>query len=124
MRFFNPNIGAELRWGYGVNGDSTEFEGLNVSLELDDMYGAYVKGGVPIGDMFYPYAIVGYTEQELTARSSGVGAASDSVDDMSYGLGIDMMVGSRVGINLEYISLLDKDDSEVEGISIGIFTRM
>ncbi len=122
--FFNPYVGAEFRWGYGVNGDSTETEGLNVSLELDDLYGGYIKGGVPIGDMFYPYAIVGYTEQEVTARATGVGAASDSVDDMSYGVGIDMMVGSNVGINIEYMSLIDKDDAEVEGISIGVFTRM
>lgn len=122
--YFNPYVGAELRWGYGVNDDSADVAGTSASLELDDMYGAYIKGGVPVGDTFYPYAIVGYTEQEVTVRSGSLGAASDSDSDISYGLGVDVQLGEKIGLNLEYMSFYDKDDVEIQGLSIGIFTRM
>lgn len=110
--FFNENISAEARLGLGVGDDSIG----DVKIELDNFYGAYVRGGIPAGEVFYPYAILGYTKGKLS--SSEGDSRSDS--DLSYGVGADFSVSETLKINAEYMSYMDKDEIEITGFTVGV----
>lgn len=117
--FFNDNISAEARLGFGVGDDTVNYDGVDVKAELDNVYGAYLRGGIPAGEIFYPYAILGYTKGKLTASAYGV-SASDSESDLSFGVGADFNVTEALKINAEYMSYMDKDEAELTGFSVGV----
>ncbi len=117
---FNDNFSGELRVGLGIGDDSVEFDDLNADVELDNMYGAYVRGGVPVSESFFPYIVFGYTRGEVTASVSGFGSVSESESDISFGLGSDINISQNLSFNLEYMNYLDKDGGEISGFSIGL----
>ena len=120
---FNENFSAEVRAGFGVGDDTVSAFGLNADVELDNMLGAYVRGGIPVSDSFYPYAVIGYTRIKLTASIPGFGSESESDSDLSFGLGADINITENVIFNIEYMNYFDKDGAEIDGYSIGVATK-
>ena len=121
--YFNENFSAELRLGTGIGDDSIDILGSSVDVELDNMYGAYFRAGIPVSEMFYPYAVIGYTRAELSASVSGAGSASESDSDTSFGLGADLNLTQNLTVNLEYMNYFDSDGVEIDGFSIGLARR-
>lgn len=119
---FSENFSGEIRVGTGVGDDSVSYGGINANIELDTIYGLYVRAGIPVTESFFPYAVVGYTRGELTLSVSGLGSASESESDASFGLGADFNLTQNVIINGEYMSYFDKDGAEISGFSIGLTT--
>lgn len=116
----NENIGGEVRVSLGV-GDDSIFSGL-VDVELNSMIGAYMRAGLPVGQNFFPYAVLGFTRTEL--EFSGFGSDSDSETDVSYGFGADMSLDRNLSLNVEYMNYYDKDGTEISGFSIGIASKI
>lgn len=112
---FNENLSAEARVGFGVGDDTWG----DAKVELDNFYGAYVRGGIPVGEIFYPYAILGYTKGKISVSGDG-GSASFSDSDLSFGVGADFKVSDLLKINAEYLSYVDSDDVELTGFSVGV----
>lgn len=117
--FFNENISAEARLGFGVGDDTVNYGGVDIKAELDNVYGAYLRGGIPAGEVFYPYAIIGYTKGKFTGSAYGV-SVSNSESDFSFGVGADFKVTDTLKINAEYLSYLDKDEAELTGFAVGV----
>lgn len=115
---FNDYLSAEIRAGFGVGDDDVNVLGFDVDVELENLYGVYLRGGLPTGSIAYPYVIAGYTRGEVEASVSGF-SNSESESDVSYGIGIDIAVSDRVNLNVEYINYLDKSETEVSGLSVG-----
>lgn len=120
---FNQNFSGEIRLGVGVGDDTVDVFGTNVDVELDNMYGVYVRGGAPVSAVVYPYAVLGYTRGKATASAAGFGSVSDSETDVSFGLGVDFTVSKEITINAEYMNYLDKDGAEISGLAIGVATH-
>lgn len=120
---FNENFSGEVRLGFGVGDDTVDVFGFDADVELDNMFGAYVRGGIPVTDSFFPYAIVGYTRGEVTASISGFGSESETESDVSFGVGADVNVNQNIIINVEYMNYFDKDGAEIDGFSIGIASK-
>jgi len=120
----NEHFAVEARYSTGVRSDDANFGGLPVELEVDEMYGAYVKGILPIGRVS-PYLMVGYTHGQETFRVKALGlSASDSDSKPSFGIGMDVPVSERLSLNIEWARLLKgKDDQgvgyKIEGLSFG-----
>jgi len=74
--------------------------------------------------MLRPYAIGGYSNVRgrTSVRSGGVllSRDTDSVDGGSYGIGVDVSLAGTLGLNAEYMRYLDKDNYELNAISVGI----
>lgn len=119
---FNENISGEFRIGVGVGDDSVDVYGYDVDIELDNMVGAYLRGGIPVTESFFPYAVLGYTRLELTASAMGF-SESESETDISFGLGADVDVNGNITVNVEYINYVDKDGLEIDGFSIGVASK-
>lgn len=123
--FFNENISAEARLGLGIGDDTAG----GIKSELDNYYGVYVRGGLPVTEVFYPYAILGFTKgkvsfsypsEEYLGGTIPGGSGSNSESDLSYGIGADFKITETLKINAEYISYFDKDAAELAGFSVGV----
>lgn len=115
---FTENFSAEVRVGTGLDDDRV----YGIDVELNHFYGAYVRGTIPIADMFYPYAVVGYTRAELEFKDFWQ-SAKDSGGDVSFGVGADIRLTPEVDLNLEYMNYYDKHDVTVDGFAVGFTYR-
>lgn len=116
---FNEYIAAEGRLGFGIVGDSVSYLGQEIDVDLNYLFGAYLRAGIPASDKVFPYMVAGFTRGEVEASALGVSVEA-AESDMSYGLGIDVDASDKVTLNAEYINLLDKDGAEVGGFSLGV----
>ena len=115
---FSENFSGEVRLGTGIDDDNLGI----TKVELNHFYGAYVRGGIPVADVFFPYAVVGFTRAELE-RSNRFGSTKDSGTDVSFGVGTDIRISHNVDLNVEYMSYYDKNDVSIDGFAAGITYR-
>lgn len=115
----SENVAFEVRAGIGIGDDTVNVMGVDVDVELENMFGAYFRFGAPVNEDFYPYAVLGYTRGKLEASAMGF-SDSESESDTSFGVGADFTVSDGLVINIEYMNFLDKDDVEVDGLSFGV----
>ena len=115
---FSENFSGEVRLGTGIDDDKVN----GYKVELDHLYGAYVRGGIPVGSVFYPYAIVGFTHVELE-RSNRFGSRKYSGNDVSFGVGTDIHLSPNTDLNVEYMSYYDKKDVSLDGFAVGVTYR-
>jgi len=108
--YINENFSGEVRAGIGLDDDG---------VELDTLLGGYVRGGIPLSDVFFPYAIAGIT---MIDYSYDNGPFNDSGDEMgiSMGIGADFNINERMKINAEYINYVDDDDAELDALGVGL----
>jgi opacity protein-like surface antigen len=118
---FNENFSAEARIGFGLTDDTVLVLGNDVDVDLNNFFGAYLKGGAQVTEMFYPYAVIGYTRGEVEASVLGF-SVSESESDLSFGLGADFTVSDAMTLNLEYMNYYDKDGVELSGFSVGFIS--
>ena len=112
---FTDWAAVEGRAGLGITDDSYH----GVDIELNSLYGAYFVAGLPTDSGFYPYVLAGYTKAEVEASGFGVSFKEDD-SDFSYGLGADYYFSDNVAANLEFIRYMDKNDSELDAINLGV----
>lgn len=116
-------LGLEARGGTGIQSDKRDFTGGSLEFDLDELYGAYAKLGLPLSDAVMPYAIAGYSHVKGTAKATVLGVSSSESkqwDDQSLGAGIDVNLSESLALNLEYMRYLDKDDQELSAVSVGL----
>lgn len=111
---FNDHFALEGRFGFGIADDTAD-----ITLEVDNFFGVYARGILPLNPQLSIYGIVGYTDGEVTASIPGL-SVSDSDDDFSYGIGIEASVAPKVIISGEYMKLFDKPDYYINTLSFGI----
>jgi outer membrane immunogenic protein len=121
--YFGENFSGELRLGTGIADDSVNAEGVEADVKLKEFYGVYLRGGIPLGEIFYPYAVIGYSsgKVEVDGTVLGIGfSESDSESDASFGAGVDFSFNESLKLNLEYMSYFDKDGAELTSFAAGI----
>lgn len=111
---FSENFSGEVRLGTGIDDDTINGN----KVKLKHLVGAYVRGGIPVGDVFFPYATVGFTDVKLSS-----GGYSDSGNDVSFGFGTDIRINPNVDLNLEYMNYYDKHNVTIDGFSVGATYR-
>lgn len=103
----NENFGVEARIGGGVK-DGSLF-GFDVSV--DSYYGVFLRGSLPLTDLFSIYAIAGYGSGKLSAL--GISSSDSSV---AYGAGFELSFGDRRAnaVGLEWAQYFE----DADGISL------
>jgi len=105
---FNPNFAVEGEGTLGVDDDD--------AAELNNTYGAYAVGILPIGSSgFDVFGRAGYQQFDVDRA----GLAPD-VDDggLSYGAGVGWRLGSGFGLRADY-TRSEVDDEDIDAISLG-----
>ena len=136
---FTENFSAEIRVGTGLDNDTNSgfirdeqnnIHEADFKAKLKHFYGAYVRGTIPVADVFYPYAVVGYTQAKLEEKATWLdngtaksGVLSTSSGDVSFGVGADIRLTPEVDLNLEYMNYYDKHDITLDGFAVGFTYR-
>jgi hypothetical protein len=116
---FTPNLALEARLGFGISDDEVDAGGIPVKVELDNYFGVYGKGILPLSQNFSLYGLLGFTRAELTASAFGF-SSSDSDDDISYGIGAEFGISRSASISLEWARLLEGEGFKIEGLTLGV----
>lgn len=116
------NFAIEGRFGFGIGDDSVVVLGIPVTVEVEQFFGFYGRGILPLSEMFSIYGLFGFTNGEITASALGV-SISESDSDISYGVGADLLFSKNAGINFEWAKLLEGTGYKVEAISIGFLYK-
>jgi hypothetical protein len=93
-----PNVAAEAEYSTGVENDTFG--------ELDNAWGVYGVGSVPLPANFSVFGRVGYQEINIQGRN---GATDSDGSGLGYGAGVQWNATSRVGVRSEYTRLDDAD---------------
>lgn len=115
---FNENLAAEVRIGTGIQDDRVD----GTKVELEDMYGIYLKAGLPTTVGLYPYALLGATHAKIKLSNNGL-HSSTSDSDISYGLGIEYEINYAATAGLEWANLYDKNGDTITGVTLGLNFR-
>lgn len=125
----NEYFDSELRLGLtagdkkGIAGDNTPegIEGTSATFSHDYLLTLLLKAGYPIGPI-KPYAAVGYTfGQERLKHVRG--KTKERFDDLTFGAGVDLSLGSRLVVNAEWLQYDDIDGIRLKGPSAGLAWR-
>ena len=119
---FSENFSGEVRLGVGVADDTATVFGGDIDVSLENFAGAYLRAGLPVSGNIYPYVIAGVSRVDMEV-SSAFASASDSETDLSYGLGSDFMINDSVGVNVEYMSYIDKNGGEITALGATLFKQ-
>ena len=103
------NIAAEVRYGLGTNGKTSD----GVTVEVDRILGVYGAYYFDLADKLSLYGIVGWSEIVINS-SDLLDSVDTSQDGISYGVGAEFR-----GFNVEWMQYLDTDDVETQAIAIG-----
>jgi len=109
--FFNDNFSVESRLGFGLGDDTLDF-GVDVDIEVDNIYGIYGLYHFRNDDVSF-YGVLGLSKGELTSKGPSI-SESDNESGLSYGIGVDIK-----SFNIEYMMYLDEDTFETSAIAIG-----
>lgn len=127
----NDYFAVEVRAGVGIKGEKfgqfDEDDGLNLSIDMENFYGLFVKTGNALNEVFYPYAIAGFAHYNYTSKFTDPMdytpvTYDSSISDISLGLGMDIKFNGFT-INVEYLNRYDKYDAKLNGLSVGLSTR-
>ena len=118
---YTENFSAEFRLGFGLGSDTIVDPdlSLDIDFEVQEFYGVFLKSGIPVGERAYPYILLGYTQ--ISAESSALGFTyEDTVDDFSYGIGVDVELYQDVEGSIELVNYGDKQGAKFTSFSLGI----
>lgn len=117
----NRYITTEMRVGTTVSNKTEGGEEYRFNYHV----GAYVELGYQFR-FLRPYLLLGYTygEEEATLFNNvRYEDETSTVKDVSYGVGLDVNLGERLGLNAEYTQYYDVGDVTFRGPSAGIFYK-
>jgi hypothetical protein len=97
----NPYLAIEGRYGGGL---STEFTTLlgGYDLQIDSLYGAYLKGNIPLAPSASLYGLAGYSAINLR-RNFKLSSNERATDDgASFAGGLDVNLRRNLRLNMEW----------------------
>lgn len=94
---FHPNFGVEAEASFGVVEDD--------NVELDNAYGVYAVGFLPVAPEVDLFGRVGYHNTEFSG-----GGVSAEADGVGFGGGVQWNVSDRFAVRGEYTRLEGDDD--------------
>lgn len=112
----NPFFGVEGEVAIGIQEDNFDVLGTQVDVSLENSYGVYAVGWLPIplvGDVF---GRVGYADLSIEASALGT-SISDSGSGLAYGGGVQLSSIPFTKLRLEY-TRYEADDSEIDSFGI------
>ena len=119
---FNEYVGLELRYGAGTSDDDVVRAGAPLHVEFDRYYGLYGLALYPMSYELSFYGLLGITRGEISASPEGLAPSTSDVGG-TYGLGMEVRVGSASAVTLEWVQLLGESDFEATTLTAGISFR-
>ncbi|WP_028116572.1 porin family protein [Ferrimonas senticii] len=111
-------LAAEFRAGVGDDDTYIDVESKkSEAIELNYYIGAYLKPQVKMDNGFTPYVMFGVTRVQYDIPNE---PSLDNETGLSYGVGISYSITENIAIGLEFMSMLERDEAELNSTSIGL----
>jgi outer membrane immunogenic protein len=112
---FHPNFGVEGEASFGIEGDTADNLGTPVDVDLNQQYGVYGIGFLPISENFELFARAGYAT--IDAQSSVGGFTAGTEDDgVGLGAGVNWGITENFAVRAEY-TRLEADEEDNDGVN-------
>lgn len=115
----HSNLAVEGMFGLGISDDTIRISGVNVTGEINNTWGIFLKPKVALAPNFEAFARFGYAKTKVSASVPGY-RITDSGGDFSYGLGFSYKLTKQVSANADYMSYYDKNGVKGTGLSFGV----
>ena len=119
-KYINDSFAMEGRLAFGVQDDSINYLGVDITLDIDSMIGVYGVGNMDLNDTSSVYGLVGFTRAEATVSADGFGSDSSSESGLSFGVGANVGLSDDLSLNVEYMQYLNKSDFDLSALSLGV----
>jgi hypothetical protein len=119
----NPYLAIEGRYGVGL---STEFTTLleGYDLQIDSLYGAYLKGNIPLSSSASLYGLAGYSAIDLRRNFKLSSNERVTDDGASFAGGLDVNLRGNLRLNVEWGRFIRvnrlNDSYQADILSIGL----
>jgi hypothetical protein len=119
----NPYLEIEGRYGTGL---STEFTTLlgGYDLQIDSLYGAYLKGNIPLASSASLYGLAGYSSLSLRRNFRVFSNERVTDDGASFAGGLDVNLRRNLRLNMEWGRFIrvtrPVDSYQADILSIGL----
>lgn len=98
---FGQYLGVEGELGFGVAGDKTTINGVDVKANIQHQAAIYGVGFLPLSSQFDLLARVGYGETRAKATAAGAANSADG-DSWNYGVGGQYRFDDKNGVRADY----------------------
>lgn len=113
----NPFFGVEGEFSIGVQDESIDVLGTQVDVGIDNQYGVFAVGVLPIPAVGDVFARGGYASFTIDASASGLGSIAEDGSGLAYGGGIMLNFIPFTKLRLEY-TRYEPEDGEFESIGV------
>jgi len=97
---FNPYLAIEGRIGTTISGGRSQGD----HVDLNALYGGYIKGMLPVTPWFSPYAIAGVGGAQVHRNYPDFNSNDAG---LSFGFGTEFHLGGGASVNLEWVRLIN-----------------
>ena len=97
----NPFLAIEARVGTGLSTDFTALLG-GYDLQVDSLYGAYLKGNIPVSSYASRSGLAGYSAIKLRRNFRSAPDQRVTDDSASFAAGLDVNLNRNMKINVEW----------------------
>lgn len=124
------NVGSRLTRHFGVEAriatslsDADTRVGLTpVNMEVNNYYGFYGTGILPLTNMLNLYGILGYTYSDMKLQSATF--SQNATDNgFAYGLGASLDISYSTSVRLEWAKLMDGSNYTLDALTLGLRFR-
>lgn len=111
----------ELRKSYTPDRESFNFEGADITVDINYVSSALVKMAAP-GETFRPYLAFGYTESyaNITLDTCGCQYSTLKGYGSSVGLGLDLVMTDYLSGTVEYMQFTQDSFVSTQGLMFGL----
>jgi len=113
----NKYFAVEGEGTFGVMDDTVNVLGTDVDVELDNAWGVYGVGTLPVSERVNLFGRVGWAKVSVEGSAAGVSASAED-DGVGYGVGGTFGLTDRFALRAEY-TRLEGDDDAVDTFGIG-----
>ena len=100
---FGQYFGVEGELGFGVAGDKTTQNGVNVKANIQNQEAIYGVGFLPLSSNVDLLARIGYGDTRVKAKASAAGASdTESGDSWNYGVGGQYHFDDKNAVRVDY----------------------
>lgn len=111
-------LGVEAQYGFALDDDMVENADNSQTMELDSLYGIYLKPQFNIGEGFALVGRVGYSDFGYTIKHQTDGVREFGDSGLAWGAGFQLKLSSTAQLGFEYTQHYDEDDGQVFGIGV------
>ncbi len=113
----NANLAVEGVYVFTASKDSIKVRNVNVDISIAG-YGLYLKPKMEVTKGTEVFGRVGYTSAKLTASAGNVSVTGDTVNSLSYGVGVQTEINKDWYAQADYMLFTKKDGDTAKGFGI------